>query len=295
MSRWRSSRSTPACPAKPRRWSEGRAGGYAEERRQDRPRTATTVCWPAPRNRARDKPQLGQLAKEAEKATSGQAFVGLGQAYLSYNMYDEAIDALKKGITKGGATDADEAQISLGIATSAKARRTRPARRSRRSRRSRSGTISPTSGTSAPRRPDAGAAPRLQVEFISEARLMPGFFFWRRQMAGLECRRQSSEIAIQVSDFKGIPIVPAVAAEASQRRQIPDPAGLHGDQGRHQSRRGANAADGRPQATVVTGAHAGRQGFRCRARPVSEHRSRRSAKKRSARTSANAGTPALRR
>jgi len=42
--------------------------------------------------------------------------VGLGQAYLSYNMYDEAIEALKKGIAKGGVTDADEAQISLGIA-----------------------------------------------------------------------------------------------------------------------------------------------------------------------------------
>jgi tetratricopeptide (TPR) repeat protein len=63
-----------------------------------------------------DKAQLPQLAKEAEKATQGQAYVGLGQAYLSYGMYDEAIDALKKGIAKGGVTDADEAQISLGIA-----------------------------------------------------------------------------------------------------------------------------------------------------------------------------------
>ncbi len=63
-----------------------------------------------------DRAQLAQLAKEAEKASSGQAYVGLGQAYLSYNMYDEAIDALKKGIAKGGVTDVDEAQISLGIA-----------------------------------------------------------------------------------------------------------------------------------------------------------------------------------
>ena len=63
-----------------------------------------------------DKSQLPQLAKEAEKATQGQAYVALGQAYLSYGMYDEAIDALKKGIAKGGVTDADEAQISLGIA-----------------------------------------------------------------------------------------------------------------------------------------------------------------------------------
>ena len=63
-----------------------------------------------------DKAQLAQLAKEAEKATQGQAYVALGQAYLSYGMFDEAIDALKKGIAKSGVTDVDEAQISLGIA-----------------------------------------------------------------------------------------------------------------------------------------------------------------------------------
>jgi uncharacterized protein HemY len=70
----------------------------------------------AKKSAASDKAQLAQLAKEAEKATSGQAYVGLGQAYLSYNMFDEAIDALKKGIAKGTVTDADEAQLSLGIA-----------------------------------------------------------------------------------------------------------------------------------------------------------------------------------
>ena len=40
----------------------------------------------------------------------------LGQAYLSYGKYDEAISAMERGIKKGGVTDADEAQISLGIA-----------------------------------------------------------------------------------------------------------------------------------------------------------------------------------
>ena len=63
-----------------------------------------------------DKASLAQLAKEAEKATQGQAYVALGQAYLSYGMFDEAIDALKKGLAKSGVTDVDEAQISLGIA-----------------------------------------------------------------------------------------------------------------------------------------------------------------------------------
>lgn len=63
-----------------------------------------------------DRAALPQLAKDAEKATQGQADVGLGQAYLSYGMLDEAIAALQRGIKKGGVTDVDEAQISLGIA-----------------------------------------------------------------------------------------------------------------------------------------------------------------------------------
>jgi tetratricopeptide (TPR) repeat protein len=63
-----------------------------------------------------DQASLGQLAKEAEKAAQGQADVALGQAYLSYGKYDDAISALERGIKKGGVTDADEAQISLGIA-----------------------------------------------------------------------------------------------------------------------------------------------------------------------------------
>jgi tetratricopeptide (TPR) repeat protein len=63
-----------------------------------------------------DEASLPQLAKEAEKAQQGQADVALGQAYLSYGKYDEAIGALQRGIRKGGVTDIDEANISLGIA-----------------------------------------------------------------------------------------------------------------------------------------------------------------------------------
>lgn len=63
-----------------------------------------------------DEAALGQLAKEAEKASKGQADVALGMAYLSYGKFDEAIGALQRGIRKGGVTDIDEAQISLGIA-----------------------------------------------------------------------------------------------------------------------------------------------------------------------------------
>lgn len=63
-----------------------------------------------------DRASLAQQAKDAEKAAQGQADVGLGQAYLSYGMFDEAIASLQRGIKKGGVTDIDEAQISLGIA-----------------------------------------------------------------------------------------------------------------------------------------------------------------------------------
>jgi tetratricopeptide (TPR) repeat protein len=63
-----------------------------------------------------DRAQLNQLQSEADKAGSGQASVGLGQAYLSYGELDKAIAAMEKGIAKGSVTDSDEAQISLGIA-----------------------------------------------------------------------------------------------------------------------------------------------------------------------------------
>ncbi len=63
-----------------------------------------------------DRASLDQQAKEAEKATQGQRDVGMGEAYLSYGRYDQAIAAVQRGLKKGGVSDADEAQITLGIA-----------------------------------------------------------------------------------------------------------------------------------------------------------------------------------
>jgi len=65
---------------------------------------------------AQDQASLAQLAKEADKAAQGQVKVGLGQAYLSYGKFDEAIAALEAGLKQGGVLDADQAQISLGRA-----------------------------------------------------------------------------------------------------------------------------------------------------------------------------------
>lgn len=76
----------------------------------------TRLLTRAKKQSALDRASLPQLAKDAAKATQGQAEVALGQAYLSYGMIDEAIAALQSGLKKGGVTDVDEAQISLGIA-----------------------------------------------------------------------------------------------------------------------------------------------------------------------------------
>lgn len=63
-----------------------------------------------------DRASLEQLAQEGAKAAQGQVDVGLGQDYLGYGRYDDAIAALKRGIGKGGVTDIDAAQLSLGRA-----------------------------------------------------------------------------------------------------------------------------------------------------------------------------------
>ena len=70
----------------------------------------------AKKQAAADRASLAQLAKDAEKAPTGQADVALGQAYLSYDQLDEAIASLERGLKKGSVTDVDETQISLGIA-----------------------------------------------------------------------------------------------------------------------------------------------------------------------------------
>lgn len=70
-----------------------------------------------------DRASLAQQAKEAEKASQGQADIGMGQAYLSYGQFDEAIASVERGIKKGGVTDVDEAQINLGIAYLKKGRK----------------------------------------------------------------------------------------------------------------------------------------------------------------------------
>jgi tetratricopeptide (TPR) repeat protein len=64
-----------------------------------------------------DKAQLPELEKEAAspKATTGQLSAGLGLAYFSFGMYEQAIAALDTGIKKGGLKNTDDYRMALGI------------------------------------------------------------------------------------------------------------------------------------------------------------------------------------
>lgn len=63
-----------------------------------------------------DQKALASLETEAKAAKTGEADVGLGTAYLSYDQYDKAAEALKRGLQKGSVKRPDEAQLLLGAA-----------------------------------------------------------------------------------------------------------------------------------------------------------------------------------
>jgi hypothetical protein len=63
-----------------------------------------------------DRATLAKFETEAKNAKSGESDVRLGQALLSYDQPDKAVEAIQRGIAKGSLKNADEAQILLGIA-----------------------------------------------------------------------------------------------------------------------------------------------------------------------------------
>jgi predicted negative regulator of RcsB-dependent stress response len=63
-----------------------------------------------------DQAGIAKFETEAKAAAAGEADVRLGQAYLSFNQYDKAVEAIQRGIGKGGLKQPEEAQILLGIA-----------------------------------------------------------------------------------------------------------------------------------------------------------------------------------
>ncbi len=64
----------------------------------------------------KSRAQLAQLSKDAERASTGQPSVELGRAYLGQQQYDQAIAALRRGLTKGELADPGSARVLLGIA-----------------------------------------------------------------------------------------------------------------------------------------------------------------------------------
>ena len=65
---------------------------------------------------ALDKSTLDKQDASARAKPTGDSDVKLGAAYLSYGMNDKAIEALQRGIGKGGVKNPDEAGMLLGIA-----------------------------------------------------------------------------------------------------------------------------------------------------------------------------------
>lgn len=65
---------------------------------------------------AADQKALPQFEKEALAAKAGEADVKLGEAFLSYDQPAKGLEAVQRGIGKGGVKNPDEANLSLGRA-----------------------------------------------------------------------------------------------------------------------------------------------------------------------------------
>jgi tetratricopeptide (TPR) repeat protein len=63
-----------------------------------------------------DRAALAQLEAEARSAPTGDIYVTLGMQRLAFEMYPQAIEALKAGLARGGVKNAVDAQMTLGIA-----------------------------------------------------------------------------------------------------------------------------------------------------------------------------------
>jgi hypothetical protein len=65
---------------------------------------------------AADRASLAKQDRDAAAGKSADADLRVGQAFMSYGQYPQAVTAIRRGIAKGNATDPSEAQLILGIA-----------------------------------------------------------------------------------------------------------------------------------------------------------------------------------
>jgi hypothetical protein len=88
-------------------------GVFKEARDKER---STRLLEEAKKAAAYDKTTLDKQDASAKAKPTGDADVKLGAAYLSYQQPDKAIEAIKRGVAKGGVKDPDEAGLLLGMA-----------------------------------------------------------------------------------------------------------------------------------------------------------------------------------
>jgi Tetratricopeptide repeat len=77
---------------------------------------SSEILETAKRQVADDRKTLPQFEKEAMAAKAGEADVKLGEAFLSYDQPAKAVEAMQRGIAKGGVKSLDDANLSLGRA-----------------------------------------------------------------------------------------------------------------------------------------------------------------------------------
>jgi len=65
-----------------------------------------------------DAKDLGTAAAQLAAAKTGTQMVAIGKLYFSAGDYANAVDAIQKGLAKGGVADADDANMLAGIANS---------------------------------------------------------------------------------------------------------------------------------------------------------------------------------
>ena len=63
-----------------------------------------------------DAKDVGTAAAQLAAAKTGTQMVAIGKLYFSAGDYANAVDAIQKGLAKGGVTDADDANMLAGIA-----------------------------------------------------------------------------------------------------------------------------------------------------------------------------------
>jgi tetratricopeptide (TPR) repeat protein len=88
-------------------------GIFKDAREKDR---NTRLLEEAKKAAAYDKTTIDKQDASAKAKPTGDSDVKLGAAYLSYSQPEKAIEAIKRGVAKGGVKDPDEAGLLLGMA-----------------------------------------------------------------------------------------------------------------------------------------------------------------------------------